>query len=372
MFEDSVKKAQEIMKSRGLGAIFLHPGVNTYYFTGLMKASFERLLTVIIPDEGEPVAVIPRFETESVMEYSKIKYRDVRGWSEDQDPYVLVGRVVEELGKSKSTIGIDGKMEYVFFEGIQRALPGARFIGAADVLNELRLIKSKDEVELMRKAARIVCKGIKAAFESVSPGRTEIEVSDVLHGEIRRHGGLSARAREAHGNVFSGPTSALPHPRSSEKKIESGEIILIDVGAQYEWYFGDVTRVAVLGQPTEKQKRLYGIVLNAQKTACEAVRPGIEAQELDRVARRIILEAGFGQYFRHRLGHGLGLEVHEGPYIVEGNRLRLRPGMTHSVEPGIYLLGEFGIRIEDDVAVTEKGCDNLSVEEFPKDELVVI
>jgi len=368
MFEDTVKKAQEIMKNRGLGAIFLHPGVNTYYFTGLMKASFERLLTVIIPDEGEPVAVVPGFEVESLMKYSKIKYRDVRGWSEDQDPYILVGRVVEELGKSKSTIGIDGKMEYIFFEGIQRALPCARFIGAADVLNELRLIKSRDEVELMRKAARIICKAIKAAFESVSSGRTEIEVSEVLHGEIRRHGGLS----RGYGNVFFGPTSALPHPQSSEKKIESGEIVLIDVGAQYQWYFSDVTRAAVLGQPTEKQKRLYGIVLNAQKTACEAVRPGIEAQELDRTARRIIREAGFGQNFRHRLGHGLGLEVHEGPYIVEGNRLRLRPGMTHSVEPGIYLLGEFGIRIEDDVAVTEKGCDNLVVDEFPKDELVII
>jgi Xaa-Pro aminopeptidase len=365
LFAERVEKLQKIMRDNAIGALFLHPGVNTYYFTGMMKPSYERLLTIIIPESGDAIAVVPGFEVEAVRKSSKISFRDIEGFKEDEDPCNLVSKTVQELGKTHSTVAIDGRMEYMFFHGIQKALPEAHFEDASTLLREMRLFKSTEEVQMMRKAAHIVCRGIKAAFESAAVGRTEMDLLGVLQNEIRKQGGAYSG-----GAIISGPISALPHGQTSEKKIKRGEIILADIGGLYQWYFGDVTRTTVLGKPTEKQKKIYSVVLEAQKTACKAVKPGIEAQELDRIARKIITDAGYGQYFTHRLGHGLGLEVHEGPFIVEGNSLQLQPGMVHSVEPGIYLEGEFGVRIEDDVAVTEEGGDNLSARAFPKDELI--
>lgn len=365
MFIDRVKKTQGMMKSRGVGILLLFPGVNTYYFTGLMKSPSERFMTIIIPDAGEPVAVVPKFEIESIMKASKIEFRDVKGWKEHENPFALVSKSLTELGKAKSNIGIDGKMQYTFFHGIQAVLTDAHFVDASDLLAEMRLIKSIDELELIRKAAHIACKGIKAVFESVSSGRSEIELVDILRDEIKKKGGVCRN-----GTVLVGSNSPLQHYASTDKQITRNEIILIDVSATYQWYVGDVTRTAVLGQPTERQKRIYEVVLKAEKIACEAARPGLEAQELDSTARAIITEAGFGQYFTHRLGHGLGLEVHEGPYIVEGNSLKLQPGMVHTIEPGIYLPDEFGVRIEDDIAITQHGCSNLSSDAYPKDELI--
>lgn len=200
MFEDRLKKIQNLMKSRSIGMVFLHPGVNMYYFTGIMRTPMERLLTVVIPDEGDPIAVVPEFEVETVAKSSKVKLGEIRGWKENEDPYALVRKVVEELAVPTCVIGIDGRMEYIFFDGIQKALPDAQFVEALSMFSELRLIKSRDEVELIKKAACMVCKSTKAAFESVSPGRTEEEVAAVLHSEIRRQGGVSL----GYGGVLSG------------------------------------------------------------------------------------------------------------------------------------------------------------------------
>jgi len=339
-----------------------------YYLVGLMKEAYERLLTIIIPADGDPIALLPSFEREHVEAGLSVPVAGISVWKEEEDPYRILAQVMRENDLARGTIAIDGIMQYSFFSRVEKALSQVGFVAATDIMDQLRVVKSTDEIRLVKNACEIIGKGMKAAFESVAPGRTEMDVYHELQSEIRRQGG----APVGFGGVLSGPFSALPHAETSDRRIERGETVLIDVGWRYEWYFGDLTRTVVVGHASEELKRIYEIVLKAQKSAIQMAGPEVQAQVIDRAARGFITEAGFGANFTHRTGHGIGLEVHEAPYLVEGNVSRLRKGMVFTVEPGIYLAGRFGVRIEDEILVTEEGRENLSASAYPEEELQVV
>jgi len=368
MYKERIARLQNIMNETDVAAVLLSPGVNMYYFTGLMKEAYERFLTVIVPAHAEPMVLLPSFEEENVKAGLNVPVAKTSLWKEEEDPYGVLSQMVKENHLGRGTIAIDGIMQYSFFCRVQKALPGVAFADAASMIGQLRIEKSKEEIELVKKACQIIGKGMKTAFESVAPGRTEREVFHELQSEITRQGG----APTGYGGVLSGPVSALPHGQSSDKKMERGETVLIDVGWRCQWYFGDLTRTVVVGHASDKLQRIYKVVLEAQRQAIERVAPGVQVQTVDSVARRLITESGFGPNFTHRTGHGIGLEVHEPPYLVQGNSFRLNEGMVFTVEPGIYLTGDFGVRIEDDILVTKEGYQNLSADAYPEKELQVI
>ncbi len=368
MYEDRIKKVQKALKTQKLDAIALFLGVNYYYFTGLVKNPSERLLTTVIPATGEPFTVSPAFEVDLVKAHTEAPIKEIIPWEEHENPFTAVAKGLKSRGIDDGVIGLDGRFEYRFAYNIQKAAPKAKFELADEVISGMRMAKSREELDYMRKACAAITKGMKAAFESVAAGRTELECSAPIHQEMRKHG-ISTRG---FGGLRSGYVTALPHGTSSDKKIQRGEMILIDTGGTYKGYYGDLTRMAVLGKPSDKMKKVYNIVLKAQLVAIAKSAPNTEAQVLDNTARKIITDAGYGKYFTHRVGHGLGLEVHEEPYLVKGNTQKLKPGMAHSVEPGIYLLDEWGVRIEDQVAVTEKGHEVLSEGLFPTEDLMVL
>jgi Xaa-Pro aminopeptidase len=365
--ELAVTRAQVAMKKSRMDALVLSLGVNYYYFTGLWKLPSERLLITIIPKEGRPIVIAPAFEEEIVRNSSKTRLGSIKAWQEHEDPYELVKKAFQEIG-IMGIVGMDGRFEYRFSKKLEQAIPDVRFELADDLISSLRITKSREELDLMKQACTCVAAGIKAGFESVAVGRTELECTQVIFNAITKAGGSSSSI----GGLRSGAVTALPHGVASDKVIKRGEMILIDMAAAYKNYRGDMTRMAVVGEPTDKMKKVYKIVLDAQLKAIRREKAGIEAQEVDRVARRVISDAGFGPNFTHRVGHGIGLETHEEPYMVEGNNLKLRPYMCHSVEPGIYLLEKWGIRIEDIVAVTEGGVEILSEGLYPKEEITVL
>lgn len=367
LHEHAITKAQDAMKKSRMDALVLSLGVNYYYFTGLWKQPSERLLITIIPKEGRPTVIAPAFEEEIIRNSSKIKLGSVKTWEEHEDPYKQVKKAFQELGIT-GIVGMDGRFEYRFSKKIEQAVPNVRFELADDLISSLRMTKSREELDLMKQACKCVVAGIKAGFESVAVGRTELECTKAIFDAITKAGGSPSSI----GGLRSGWVTALPHGVASDKVIRKGEMILIDMAVAYKYYKGDMTRMAVVGEPTDKMKKVYKIVLDAQLEAIKTEKAGIEGQEVDRAARRVISAAGFGPNFTHRLGHGIGLETHEEPYIVEGNKLKLRPGMCHSIEPGIYLLEEWGIRIEDIVAVTEAGVEILSEGLYPKEEITVL
>jgi len=368
MYKERISRLQNIMHEMDLTAVLLSPGVNMYYFTGLMKEAYERLLTIIIPADGDAMALVPSFEREHVEGGLSLPLAEISIWKEEEDPYRILAQVMRENDLARGTIAIDGRMQYSFFYHVENALSQVRFVEATDMIEQLRVVKSGDEIGLIKRACEIIGKGMKAAFESVAPGRTEMDVYHELQSEIRRQGG----APVGFGGVLSGPISALPHGESSNRRIERGETVLIDVGWRYQWYFGDLTRTVVVGDASEELKRIYEIVLEAQKNAIERVRPEVQAQVIDRAARELIAKAGFGPNFTHRTGHGIGLEVHETPFLVEGNVGTLRENMVFTVEPGIYLLGRFGVRVEDEILVTEEGSENLTADVYPEEGLQVV
>jgi len=219
----------------------------------------------------------------------------------------------------------------------------------------MRLRKSEAELELMRQAGKVIAAAVERAFNEAHVGMSELELKRVVQDEIERRGAVPTFAA-----VQFGPNSALPHAEPGTTRLQTGDVVLLDCGCSYGGYNTDMTRVGVVGTPSEEQERIYSIVVRAQEAAIEKIAPGLTCGSADGIARRVIEQEGLGEYFTHRLGHGIGLEVHEPPYLVRGNPMELESGMTHSVEPGIYLEGNFGIRIEDLVVVTDNGCELLT------------
>lgn len=351
--------ARRLMVEQGLGAIILAEGTSQRYFTGLDWWGSERLLVTVLPARGEPFFVCPAFEEGRAREQLAMGPNgagaDVRPWQEDENPYELVAAGLRDHGLSTARLGFEEQVRFVFSDSIARVLPGATFTSATPVTAGCRMIKSEHEVALMRLAAEVTLAAYEATYLAVRPGMTHMEVNELSRIAHERLGFEGAADL-----VLVGEYSAFPHGSVMPTRVREGTIVLMDGGCRVEGYCSDITRTFAVGKPTDKMRRVFDVVRKAQNAALAAARPGVECGAIDAAARQVVTDAGFGpdyRHFTHRLGHGMGMDGHEWPYLVRGNKTLLAANMTTSNEPGIYIRGEFGIRLEDDMHVTENGAE---------------
>ena len=344
-----VLKLQEMMKEGGAVGALIAPGSNFYYLTGINPlGSLERLFLLLIPAEGEPAIIAPKLYENELSEWELGR---VFLWRDGENPYMLFGKILTESFPEKGKVLVDDNMPV----GI---LLKAEFLENYELgtlnslLSKLRIIKSGEETKLLKRAAEIVDKVFYALIDEKIEGRSERELAAWIEYLIKS---LGADGVSFEPIVASGPNGANPHHRPTDRKILRGDVVVLDYGARYGGYCSDITRTVVVGEPSEEVKKVYETVKEAQERAFQTVRDGIAAGDVDRAARETIVKAGYGEYFTHRTGHGLGLDVHEEPYISPDASTLLREGMVFTIEPGIYLPGKFGIRIEDDVLVKRMG-----------------
>lgn len=341
-------------------ALCVTPSTTLVYYTGIHWWPSERILALLIPRQGNPVLVPPAFEEGRVREQMRWPM-EIRVWQEDENPYAIVEQWFAERGIRTGQIGIEETTRYVFFDGLRHAANSVDYVSGDPITVGCRAQKSEHELELMRLACSATFDVYKATFASLREGMTQREVADWV---VRGYAQMGLRGEAS---VFFGPSSALPHGSREEQILREGVGVMIDDGTTVEGYQSDVTRMGVLGKPPEKLQHAFEIVRNAQDAALAAAVRGQECGSVDDAARKVITDAGFGsgyQYFSHRLGHGIGMDEHEWPYLVRGNRTILKPGMTFSNEPGIYVVGDYGLRCEDDMVISESGAAKLLTRGF--------
>ena len=355
VFARRIERAQAELKNRKLDFLIATPGTNYEYFTGYNPGRSERLIAVVVPATGKTVVVCPAFEVERIKQHGAIA--DARGWQEQANPYQLVKNVVRELKpRGNGVIALESTTSYDVYVALADQLSGWKFVNAAPVTERLRIIKAPEEVALIRRAIEITEAAIAATFTQVAIGMSERDVAQLLSREMQQRGAPGG------GLVQFGPSSALPHGGPAGPRLERETVVLIDCGCRVTGYESDITRTIWFGDhPSDEFKKVFNLLYDAQTAAIELGRPlYTPCQEMDRAARKVIAGGGYGPSFTHRLGHGLGMDGHEVPYLVEGNETRLEPGMVFTIEPGIYQLGKFGVRIEDDCLMTDKGVEVLS------------
>jgi len=355
------ERARQLMRENNLSAILLTEGTSLNYFTGIRWWGGERLFAMVLPAQGEAFYVSPAFEEgrarEQIAQSPGGAHADVRIWQEDESPYQRVAQGLSDRALAGGTIGIEETVKFVFSDNLKKASASAAFTSATPVTAGCRMIKSPHEIELMRLASRATLTAYQATYRALKVGMTHHEVANLVEAAHRQLG------FEGDALVLFGEFSAFPHGSVTPQVIREGTIILIDGGCQAEGYSSDITRTFVIGKATDKMKQVFEIVHRAQSAALAAAKPGAEAGSVDDAARKVITGAGYGpdyKYFTHRLGHGIGMDGHEWPYLVRGNRTKLQPHMTFSDEPGIYIRGEFGVRLEDDMHITEDGAELLT------------
>src|SRR5277367_4867 len=342
-----VAHAQQLMSDAKprFEALYVTPGTTLVYYTGVHWWPSERILAFLVPRQGDPLLVAPSFEEGRLREQLRWPV-EIRVWQEDESPYPIIEKWLLERGIRTGKVGVEATTRYVFFDGLRQAAASLDYSSGDPITVGCRAQKSPHELELMRLACSATCAVYKAVFASLREGMTQREVSELASRGYARMG-LQGEA-----SVFFGASSALPHGSREEQVLREGVGVMIDDGTTVEGYQSDVTRMGVLGKPPEKLQHAFEIVRNAQNAALAAAVAGHECGSVDDAARKVITDAGFGpgyKYFAHRLGHGIGLDEHEWPYLVRGNKTILKPGMTFSNEPGIYVVGEYGLRCEDDM-----------------------
>src|SRR5437660_1060072 len=353
VFARRLDRARAELEARRLDLLIATPGTNYEYLTGYNPGRSERLIALILPVDGVPAVVCPSFEVERIKRHSVIA--DAAGWEEQDDPYGLVRDTVRRLAPRAGTIALESSTGYQSALRLAAALSGWKFVDAAPVTERLRIVKAPEEVALIRRAIEITQGAMAATFGQLAVGMTERDVARLLSREMQQRGA------EGGGLVQFGPSSALPHGGPAAAALARETVVLIDCGCRVGGYESDITRTVWFGDsPTDEFRKVFNVVHDAQTAAIELGLPGTPCQDMDRAGRRVITAAGYGPFFTHRLGHGLGMDGHEPPYLVEGNALGLEPGMVFTDEPGIYQLGKFGVRIEDDCVMTESGVQLLS------------
>jgi len=332
-------------------AMYVTSGSSLYYFTGFRWGLSERLMAFVLPRQGEPLFVCPAFEGDRLRELAKPP-AEIRTWEEDEDPCALVVRGLADRGVRTGRIGIEERVPFFFYDGLRRAATGFEFASANPVTIGCRAQKSPAELDLMRTACWATVECYRAVFASIEEGMTERDVNGLIRAGFGRMG------IEGGALVLFGRWAAQPHGTTTPQKLREGDVVLIDGGTSVEGYASDVTRTTVFGKPAEKHRRAFETVHHAQEAALDAARAGRLSGTVDDAARGVVTQAGYPagyKVFTHRLGHGIGLDGHEHPYLVRGSRTVLASGMTFSNEPGIYLTGEFGLRLEDDMVIMADG-----------------
>jgi Xaa-Pro dipeptidase len=364
-----LEKARDLMAANHLDAILLMEGTSLTYFTGMRWWGGERLFAMVLPAKGEAFYVCPAFEEGRAREQIAAgpggDRADVRTWQEDENPYERIAQGLKDRGIAAGHVGIEERVRFVFSDGIAKASPRAAFVSATPVTAGCRMIKSSHEIELMRLAAKVTLAAYQASYQALSFGMTQQDFQNLVakaHSQLGFEGGADVQV---------GEYSALPHGSITPQVIREDTIVMMDGGCTVEGYASDITRTFVLGRPSDKMKKNFEIVSNAQSAALKSARPGVECQAVDAAARKVITDAGYGpdyKYFTHRVGHGMGMDGHEWPYLVRGNTLSMQPNMTFSDEPGIYIRGEFGIRLEDDMHITDDGAELFTPQSASLDE----
>jgi Xaa-Pro dipeptidase len=361
-YRERLARAQKYMTDLkpGYDALFVAPGTSLYYYTGIRWGMSERLLALVLPRKGDPIVVVPAFEEGRMRE--KLQFpADVRIWQEDQSPTKIAAAALEDRGIRTGRIGVEETAPFTFFDHLRAAAPGLECVSADPVTIACRGHKSAHELELMRLACEATFDVFRAVFASIKEGMSQDDINKLVEGGFAKMG-LRGGAL-----VLLGASAALPHGTIKPQKLKEGDVILIDGGTSVEGYASDVTRTGILGRPSEKLARAFEIVRGAQNAALDAARAGRLSGTVDDAARKVIADAGYGpdyKFFTHRLGHGIGLDGHEHPYLVRGSKTMLEPGMTFSNEPGIYLPGEFGLRCEDDMVIAGDGPAQLLTQGF--------
>jgi Xaa-Pro dipeptidase len=349
------ERARKLMAENGLDAIVLIEGTSLRYFTGVRWWGGERLFALVLPAKGAAFYVCPAFEEGRAREQlgnAPGDNPDVRIWQEDENPYERVAEGLKE--RNIGRVGVEETVPFLFSDGLAKAAPQVAFTSATPVTAGCRMIKSAHEIALMRLASQVTLSVYEAVYHALREGMTQNDVSDLIETAYARVG------FRGEASVMVGQYSALPHGSNTPQIIREGSIIMIDDGCTVEGYQSDITRTFVLGKASDKMKQVFDIVHRAQSAALAAARPGVECGAIDTAARKVITDAGYGpdyKYFSHRLGHGMGMDGHEWPYLVRGNSTKLQANMTTSNEPGVYIRGEFGIRLEDDLHVTDDGAE---------------
>jgi Xaa-Pro aminopeptidase len=367
LFSARLSACREAIAERAFGALLIGVGPDLRYLTGFVGEPMERLTLLVVPATGSVSFVVPRLEAAKAHATPPAAAGrcEVIPFDETDDAFALAGRLVSAAESADPSgaqpIGLSDRLWAMHVLGLQSALPNRRFESASTVMGDLRQVKDTDELRLLRLAAQAADRTVEAIAAGRLIGRTEAEISRDIRGRLIDEGHDLADFAI----VGSGPNGASPHHDATERMIRAGEPVVLDLGGTLSGYLSDTTRtIWVAGnegiEPDPEFRRVYDLVREAQAQATVAVRPGVSAETIDSAARRTIADAGYGEFFTHRTGHGIGLEVHEDPYIVAGNANLLQPGMTFSVEPGIYLPGRWGVRLENIVACTGDGVEVLN------------
>lgn len=366
--EVRLQKARKLMAAEKIDAIVLSGGASPLYFANVQFGGGERLWALVIPVKAHPFIVCPAFEEDRAHELLAgtpfAKDADIRTWEEDESPYNRLIQGLKDRGVTSGRVGVEETIPFVFADGIAHAgAPAFQVVSATPVTAGCRMIKDAHEIECLRLAGQATVRVYEAVYKALAEGMTQRDVNALIQAAYARVGFPG----EASLNI--GKYTASPHGSRAPQTIREGTIIMLDDGCRVEGYTSDITRTFVLGKPTGKMLAIFDIVRRAQEAALKAARPGAPNEVVDAAARKIVVDGGYEpgfKYFTHRVGHGLGMDMHEWSYLVKGNmygwpaRPTLQPGMIFSDEPGIYIPGEFGIRLEDDLHVTETGAELLT------------
>ncbi|HXT50994.1 MAG TPA: Xaa-Pro peptidase family protein [Thermoanaerobaculia bacterium] len=362
-------RAQTLLPRHGLAALVVGPGTGLTYFTGARWGLSERFFGMVLTATGDPAWVTPAFEQRRAEEQIKIG-GDVRAWHEHESPYQTIAAILRDRNAATGKIGLDEALPYAFVDGIARAVPAATATSGTPVTAGCRMIKDAHEIAIMRRANEITVRAHRAVFASLAEGTPHdkaVEWTVEAHRRLGVDGGAL---------VLFGPDAAFPHGTTKPKDLAKGDVVLVDGGCHLHGYASDITRTAVFGAPpTDRQRKVWDLVRQAQDAAFRTVRPGVECQAVDAAARKVLVDAGFGpdyKFFTHRLGHGIGMDGHEHTYFVRGNTTKLEPGMCFSDEPGVYVPGELGIRHEDIIFVTADGAENMTKWTGPPEDPAVV
>ncbi|BAJ00825.1 M24 family metallopeptidase [Shewanella violacea] len=352
-----IKKAQELMKAQGLEAIYINAGTNLYYYTGTRWYASERMVGAIIPAVGELEYIAPGFEVDTLLGYMVIEGK-VNTWQEDESPYALFGEVLKQMNIDSGKVGIDESAAFFIFDGVRQAHSQYDYVNAKPVTAGCRMIKSDIELSLLQRAKDMTLEVHKAAARILREGITVGEIEAFINDA---HKAVGAPAGSYFCIVLFGEDSAYPHGVKSPKALDLNDIVLIDTGCQLQGYNSDITRTFVFGTPSERQREIWQHEQDAQLAAFEAAKIGAPCASVDRAARDVLETAGFGPGYNvpglpHRTGHGIGLDIHEWPYLVLNDQTPLAAGMCFSNEPMLCVPGEFGVRHEDHFYMTEQGA----------------
>jgi Xaa-Pro dipeptidase len=367
LIHDRQEKLKNSIKKAGLDAVVINPSPNLNYLTGLHFHLSERPVILIFPAVGFPAIVLPELETAKIQESSF----HLQGFPYGEDPSSwpnVFGDAFQYIGQSDANIGYEQRaLRLLEFNLINQAVPNGKFSAADKIISTSRMYKDPAEIKAMRKAVKIAEAALKTTLPKIKIGITELEIAKELALQLLHHG--SNPRLPFFPIVSGGPNSANPHAAPSDRRLADGDLLVIDYGANVNDYLSDITRTFAIGDVDPEYKKIAQIVLEANQAGHAAAKPGVPLGDVDKAAREVIKAAGYGKYFIHRTGHGLGLEGHEAPYIRSDNSSLIEPGMTFTIEPGIYIPDRGGVRIEDDVFITESGCESLT--NLPRDLMTI-